>query len=319
MLVQEEPIHGRIKVKILAWLKIARLQFYLMAWLAYSMGAVAAFTTTHTFNSRVYWLGYILLFLIELCTVLTNEYCDYPTDRLNRNFSIFTGGTRILVEGKLTFREVRNGIFTVLALIGIFAYLLIRADRSVSSLTILLFLLAGLFLGVGYTLPPIKLAYRGAGETVVGVTHSFYVTVCGYLFQTGSWSDSLPWLLSIPLCLATLAAILLAGIPDRQADSAVAKRTVAVILGSRLTTLLAGCCVCLAALAGVLLRFAGLLKGTPGMTIFIVIPHAALLLLSLARLVKSDLYDRRIDGIMGSALSYIIWFGLIPLVSLLCQ
>ena len=315
----EEPMPGRITEKILAWLKIARLQFYLMAWLAYSMGAAAAFTATHSFNPRVYWLGYILLFLIELCTVLTNEYYDYPTDRLNRNFSIFTGGTRILVEGTLSFREVRTGICAVLGLICIFALLLIRADRSVSSPTILFFLLAGLFLGVGYTLPPIKLAYRGAGETVVGVTHSFYVTLCGYLFQTGTWSDPVPWLLSIPLCLATLAAILLAGIPDRQADSAVAKRTVAVILGSRLTVLLAGWFVCLAALAGVLLRLAGLLKGTPGMMVFVVIPHAALLLLSLTRLVKSDSYDRRIDGIMGSALSYIIWFGLIPLVSLLWQ
>jgi hypothetical protein len=34
-------------------------------------------------------------------------------------------------------------------------------------------------------------------------------------------------------------------------------------------------------------------------------------------MMKSGAYDRRIDPIMGSALSYIIWFGMIPLVWLI--
>jgi 1,4-dihydroxy-2-naphthoate octaprenyltransferase len=306
-----------IREKIIAWLKIARLQFYLMALVAYSMGAAAAFVTIHSIDLRVYWLGYILLFLIELCTVLVNEYNDYDTDRLNTNYSIFTGGTRIIVEGKLTFREVRIGIYSVLALIGIFTSLLLHVDQSASPLIILAYLLAGLFLGLGYTLPPLEFSYRGAGETVVGVTHSFYVTLCGYFFQSGNWHDPLPWLLSIPLFFATLAAILLAGIPDRAADSAVGKRTIAVIFGPRRVAQLAAGFVILAAISAIALRYCGILRGAPGLAVFVVIPHAAALVLALFRLMKSGVYDRRIDPIMGSALSYIIWFGMIPLVSLL--
>lgn len=306
-----------IREKIIAWLKIARLQFYLMAWVAYSMGAAAASITIHSVDLRVYWLGYILLFLIELCTVLVNEYNDYDTDRLNKNYSVFTGGTRVIVEGKLSFREVRIGIYTVLALIGIFTILLIRCDQSASPPVILAFLLTGLFLGLGYTLAPLRFSYRGAGETVVGVTHSFYVTLCGYFFQSGSWRDPLPWLLSIPLFFATLAAILLAGIPDRAADSAVGKRTITVIFGPRRVVQFAAGFVILAAISAVALRYFGIIRGAPGMAVYVVIPHAAALVLALFRLMKSGVYDRRIDPIMGSALSYIIWFGIIPLVSLI--
>ena len=34
-------------------------------------------------------------------------------------------------------------------------------------------------------------------------------------------------------------------------------------------------------------------------------------------LLRSEAYDRRIDNVMPLALSYIIWFGVIPLVSFL--
>lgn len=44
-------------------------------------------------------------------------------------------------------------------------------------------------------------------------------------------------------------------------------------------------------------------------------PHWALLLIAIFVLVKSGNYDRRIDGIMQITLSYILWFGMIPLVT----
>jgi hypothetical protein len=44
-------------------------------------------------------------------------------------------------------------------------------------------------------------------------------------------------------------------------------------------------------------------------------PYWALLLIAIFLLVKSGDYDRRIDGIMQIALSYVLWFGMIPLVT----
>ncbi|MGZ6291152.1 MAG: hypothetical protein ACXWMK_03050 [Syntrophales bacterium] len=49
----------------------------------------------------------------------------------------------------------------------------------------------------------------------------------------------------------------------------------------------------------------------------LVFPHGLVLLYFLVRLLRSNDFDRRIDAIMALALGYIIWFGLLPLISLL--
>ena len=306
---------GRMKEKILAWVKIVRLQFYPMTWVAYSLGAMAATSTSQKFDLRVYLLGYLSLFLIELSTILTNEYYDYATDRLNKNAGPFTGGTRILVEGKLRFHEVRIGILLALVLVIGFGYTLIRFNRDASPFSIFLLLLIGLFLGLGYTAPPFKFSYRGLGEITVGLTHSPYVILCGYIFQGGSWHDELPWLICIPLFFATLGAITLAGIPDRLADQEASKRVWAVSWGPRGAAILAFFFVCVAAASGVLLWYSGIVDGVAGVMILIAIPHGLILLFALFKLIQSRNYDRKIDGIMTLALSYIIWFGIIPLVA----
>ncbi len=303
--------------KILPWIKIIRLHFYPMTFIAYSLGAMAASRNLKKWNLEVYWVGYLVLFFIDLATILANEYFDYGTDRLNKNAGPFTGGTRVLVEEKLGFAEVRAGIWVSLILAVGIGYLLIRSDEQVSSFSILLLILLGLFLGLGYTAPPLKFSYRGLGEITVALTHSPYVILCGYIFQGGSWTDRLPWVLSIPLFFATLTAIILAGIPDRLADKQVSKKVITVLWGPREAVLLAAFSSCLASLSGFMLRYFQIIRGSSSMIILAAIPHGIILLLSLFKLIQSGNYDRRIDGIMVLALSYIIWFGLIPLISFL--
>jgi 1,4-dihydroxy-2-naphthoate octaprenyltransferase len=90
-----------------AWLRAARPQFYPMAWIAYTLGTVCAVKIHGVFYIRPYLAGYLCLFLLELLTVLLNDYFDYNTDRLNRNASFYSGGSRTLVEHHLSFREVK--------------------------------------------------------------------------------------------------------------------------------------------------------------------------------------------------------------------
>ena len=59
-------------------------------------------------------------------------------------------------------------------------------------------------------------------------------------------------MLSIPLFFAVLAAIVLAGLPDRLADEATAKRTIVVIFGPKKAVLIAECFVVAAAVSALL-------------------------------------------------------------------
>ncbi len=304
-------------IKIIPWIKIIRLQFYPMAFIAYGLGAAAAYSAFGIFNPIVFALGYLTLFLIEICSVLSNEYYDYDTDRINKNASIFTGGSRMLVEGKIKPGQVRAAIKLVISLIIISAAVLAAASREAGIVPVPVLILAGLGLGLGYTAPPLKFCYRGLGEAVVGLTHSPYMILCGFVFQTGVWGNPLPWLLSLPLFFAILAAIILAGIPDFRADKQAGKNTVSVIIGPEKAAIISVLSVFMAVISGFLLIVLNILPGAAGLAAFIIIPHAFILSLAVFKLIKSNDYDRRIDNIMRLSLSYIAWFGIVPLIVLL--
>lgn len=299
--------------KLSAWLTVIRFQFYPMAWIAYSFGALLFVKTAGgDLKQNIYWTGYSILFIIELITILFNEYFDFDTDSKNKNYSMFTGGTRMLVEGRLSFREIKAAIVLLLIISAFLIYKLYLF--KVLTLTSLLLISVLLFLGIGYTTPPFKFCYRGLGELVVCLTHSPIVIMCGFVLQGGSISDPLPWLYSVPLFLATFSAIVLAGIPDRLSDSALSKKTFAVLLGPRRAAFLAFAGVIAAAISGILLLYYRLINGLPGILFLFIIPHAVFLWISIYRIIKTNYYDRQINFIMQLALSYIIWFGIIPLI-----
>jgi 1,4-dihydroxy-2-naphthoate polyprenyltransferase len=305
----------RLGHKAGAWLRGLRLQFYPMTWVAYTAGALAASADGGVFSNPLFWIGYLCLFLLEAATVLINELVDFRTDRANRFYSTFTGGSRVLVEGLLTPRELRAGVFV--ALLGFVAssvWLLAVTPADPAAVIAVLAVLA--ILAIGYTAPPLKLSYRGLGEADVAITHSIGVLLCGHVFLGGAWDDLLPWLLSLPLLLAILPSITLSGIPDLEADAAASKRTLAVRLGQTGALLLALVFTMLAAAFAVAWQFTGLTDGAFAGIAFVVVPHGMLLTWLLYRRLRSGGPSGRIDGLMAVSLGYVLWFGLIPVFRL---
>jgi len=307
----------RSGAKALSWFKISRLHFYPLPLIVYSLGAAAVYSMYRKFNLGIYVLGYVFIFLVELCSVLTNENFDYKTDAQNKNPGPFNGGSRVLVEGRLEFREVRAAIVILLLLIFGTGYVLFKISSDVKPQLMVSLLLIGLFLGLGYTLPPLKFSYRGIGEIVVAVTFSPYLILCGYTFQSGAWKDPWPWLISLPLLCAIFSAITLSGVPDYLADRAAQKRTLAVIFGQRSAVILCVISISAAALSWIALYYFKILKGWPVVSIFIVLVHVSLLLILLFKLIRSDHFDRKINRETVPTLSYMLWFGLIPFLSLI--
>jgi 1,4-dihydroxy-2-naphthoate octaprenyltransferase len=305
----------QLRHKAGAWLKAMRLQFYPMTWLAYTAGALAASPVDGVFSNPLFWIGYLCLFLGEVATVLINEVVDFPSDRNNRFFSPFTGGSRVLVEGLLSLRELRIGI--VVALTGAFvgsAWLLTLTPASTSAVAWLLGVMG--ILAIGYTAPPLKLCYRGLGELDVAVTHSIVVILCGYVFLGGAWNDAVPWLLGLPLLLAIVPSITLSGIPDLEADAVAGKRTLAVRLGQRGALMLAIAFTLLASVTALTWQIMNLAGGAFAGVAYVVIPHATLLLWLLLKRIESGKPSGRIDGLMAASLTYVLWFGLFPLLRL---
>ena len=306
----------KFKIKTTAWVKAIRLQFYPMTLIAYAAGAYAAAFMGYKFDALIFWLGYLFLFFIEVATVLSNEYFDFRSDSQNKFFSPFTGGSRVLVEKLLSFKEIKKGIFLCLSISAIVTvFLLLKVNGS-----LLHSFLACSFtstIALGYTVPPLRLSYRGLGEFNVAFTHSFVVIICGYIFQGGNINDATPWLLSTPLFFAVLPSIILAGIPDHDADRAAAKRTLAVRLGKKSAAKLAMAMTIVSAITVLIFKALNVLPAVFGDLLFIVIPHAILLVLLIHRYIKNKILPQRIDAIMIASLTYIIWFALLPLTRLM--
>lgn len=310
---------ARRRARLKAWLKILRLQFYPMTWVAYTVGALAAASRSHAWSPLGYGLGYACVFLVEVLTVLGNEWHDQDTDRLNRHAGPFNGGSRVLVEGALDAASVRRAMLgaALLFLLGlaVLAWALPASRLAIGLLT------GVACLAVGYTVPPLRLVYRGLGELDVAFTHSFAAIACGALLQSGTALPPAVWQAGTPLFLATLPAIVLSAVPDLEADRAVGKRTLAVLLGPRRAVGVALAAVLAASLAAAGLalwgRRLGHYDGPSGPAAYLAAAHGLVLAWRLARFFRRGAPSMRIDGLMLLALTYLLWFGLIPLVHLL--
>jgi 1,4-dihydroxy-2-naphthoate octaprenyltransferase len=301
--------------KTKSWLKAIRLQFYPMTWIAYAAGAYGAARMGYGFDAGMFWLGYAWLFVLEVATVLTNELQDVETDSQNKYYGPFTGGSRVLVEKDLTRGELKTGIWMSL-LLSLLLGAAIVMQLSIPLTSSLAVMIGLSVLALGYTNPPLKLSYRGLGELDVGITHSLGVILCGYLFQNGSPGDAFPWLLSLPLFLSIVPSIILAGFPDYQADLAAGKRTIPVRVGKERAAMLAAGLTGLSAFSAVTWYYLDMATGAYGPAVWGIVLHAGLLIGMLIRYIREVTERNHINLLMVTSLTYIIWFGMIPLLRL---
>ena len=301
--------------RLYAWLAALRLQFYPMTWIAYTLGARAA-SAGEPLSMTPYLFGYLTLFLLEAATVFLNEWFDFDSDRRNRNAGPFTGGSRVLVDGRIERAAMRKGIgLAILGAAAALAALLAAAPAASAGAIAALYALLAAF-ALAYTVPPLKLSHRGLGELDVALTHSAGAIMVGYVAQGGGWTDSVPWLLALPLGIAVLPSILLAGCPDREADEAAGKRTLVVILGKRAAARLAIAASLAAPAIAALLALtradmAALLVWSAGGGAI----HGIWLWRRLRRFTAGEMPER-IDGAIVLALTFMLWFCVPPLLAL---
>lgn len=300
-----------INSSIMSWLKIIRFQFYPMTWLAYTVGALYAFKSLDNFNLSIYLIGYLALFLIEFATVVSNEYYDYETDKVNKNYGPFTGGSRMLVEGKITFGQAKNAIKVSLFVALILAFIL-TFNYNIYSLVILSI---GAFLGLAYTVPPFKLSYRSLGELDVGITHSFYIILAGFTLQVPTLDINLLWIFSIPLFFSIFGIIILGGFPDYEADKSTGKKTLVVLVGKRNASLISITSILISIVSSIIILYFNIL-GFLGILFLFAIFHGLGIIVLITQYMK-NLEQSKIDGLLQISLAYILWFTVVPIIYLL--
>ncbi len=179
------------------------------------------------------WLVFVLALFATVCvhaaSNVLNDVGDESggTDRQNDDrIYPYTGGSRFIQQGIMSAAEMARWGTTLLALAAIAGLVLIYLKGTM----VLYFGLAGVALGVLYSLGPARLASLGVGETAVAIGFGV-VPVAGAAWLQGAALDMNLLLFSLPVSFWVAAILLINEVPDIAADGATGKRTLPVRLG----------------------------------------------------------------------------------------
>jgi 1,4-dihydroxy-2-naphthoate octaprenyltransferase len=204
-----------------------------------------------------WWTALLTLigaFFAHLGINVSNDVFDTLSgaDDANVNPTQFSGGSRVAVYGLLSVRQL---VALSAALFGVAAVIGLLLVWVTGSLTLLWIGVAGIVVGLAYTMPPLKLVYRGLGEIAVFLGFGPIMLLGAYVVQTGriAWE---PLIASVPVGILVALILYVNEIPDRSGDAQVGKRTLPVRLPAS--------AVQTGYLAGALLAFAVIVAGVAG-------------------------------------------------------
>lgn len=161
--------------------------------------------------------------------VLNDVYDDISgADRGNHGRVFpYTGGSRFIQNNVLSRGQMRNWALVLFAC----ALLLGAVLYAIKGALVVWIGLAGMGLGILYSLPPVALAARGLGEAAVAAGFGLLPVVGAAWLQ----SDRVGWaavVLSLPVSIWVANILLLNEVPDAIADANAGKRTLVVRLGA---------------------------------------------------------------------------------------
>ena len=143
------------------------------------MGVAAAYKSNPTllFNFWYYIWVCLMVHAIHAMTHYFNEYYDFEADCANKNPSPWTGGSRVLVEGKLKpeMALLIGRLISVIALSNAVIYYGITGHVP-ATMTIAL----GVILGHGYSAWPLSTSCRGLSEVSICLVLNILVPLVGY-------------------------------------------------------------------------------------------------------------------------------------------
>jgi 1,4-dihydroxy-2-naphthoate octaprenyltransferase len=170
-------------------------------------------------------LGYGLA--LHLFIVFINDLADEAGDRANTTYNRFSGGSRVLPEGKLDRAALRSAaIISASAMVSVSLYLTFKLGRPFA----LVWPAVAALLTWAYASPPLRLVYRGYGELVQGLGVGVVLPLTAIYAQAGELApELLPPLL--PALILGVAGNMLTSLADHPADAAADKRTYAVRVG----------------------------------------------------------------------------------------
>jgi 1,4-dihydroxy-2-naphthoate octaprenyltransferase len=206
-----------------------RPAFFIASSMPVAIGTAWAYATYHRFDGMLFALA---LAATVLAHAAANVYNDVGDDLIgadagntDRIFP-YTGGSRFIQTGLLS-RGQMSRLALGLAAAALLLGLLLAVLRGPG---VILLGMAGLGLGLLYSLPGAQLSARGVGETAVAIAFGALPVLGAVWLQTGV-VDFGAALICVPVGAWAAAILIINEVPDMEADRSARKFTLVVRCG----------------------------------------------------------------------------------------
>jgi 1,4-dihydroxy-2-naphthoate octaprenyltransferase len=212
---------------IFVYLRATRLPFLTGSLFPVAAAAALAYLIDHTWSFQLFGLTALGVAALHLGANLINDYYDsFGSDPLNRNFTPFSGGSRVIQDRRMSPLQVRTMAYLLFALGVACGLVLIFQGRPYVAVIGLL----GLGAALGYSASPVQLMSGGLGEIIIFLAFGPLLSWGAYYVQTGKLS-LVGASVSLPLAFLITAIIWINEFPDLDADLAAGKRHLVARLG----------------------------------------------------------------------------------------
>lgn len=230
---------------LLNWIQASRVPSVINIFIPLLFG-VAISKYTPTFIEISLLLG--LSFLFSLTIVFLNDAADVDADENNTNYTLYSGGSRVIQDGKISQKSLAKAGYSVALLLVIVGVVLSILTKNTF---LFLYPIASILLLFCYSYSPIKLNYRGGGELLQGIGCGIILPMFGYSLYTGNHFFDLAILL--PYCFFHTASSIGTSLPDLEADVKSNKRTIAAVYGREIGSFIAAAIIIMTTIISFLL------------------------------------------------------------------
>lgn len=228
-------ITGKFLKKVGLYLRELRIPFFTATVVPVALGAAVFYYQTGAFHWPYFWLSLLGAILAHAGTNVANDYSDHITrnDEVNKLFSPFTGGSRVIQAGLMSPSQVflyAIALFAGVVWIGL--TLNANLHGAYFALSPLLWLgIIGIALGIFYTANPFRLSYHGFGDIAVMLGFGPVMALGTHYVQKQALIPLEAWqyppviIASIPVAILVGLILFINGFQDYLADREVGKRT----------------------------------------------------------------------------------------------
>jgi 1,4-dihydroxy-2-naphthoate polyprenyltransferase len=214
---------------IRAWFKASRLASQSNIFVPLFTGQMFYLLFGGEINWTIFAIVHLYGLFMQLYIVYANDYADVETDRINRTYTIFSGGSRVLIDGDLSPKALGiAAVVMVLLSVLTGVVLAVLFGRTLAPVLII----AGIALLWMYSFRPVHLSYRGGGEVLQVLGVGVVLPLVGFYAQSGDLTQ-FPLETLVVILPTQLACAMATSIPDFDSDRQSNKRTSTVLLGQK--------------------------------------------------------------------------------------